>query len=218
MLGGIAPTLPFLGAAISAYERLQEDILAPSAIDGTSDDGISLPSSTAKSLALHNVSFEFPSRPGQPVLQQVHLEFPAGTYTAIVGLSGSGKSTIAALMARLHDPTEGHVELDGHDLRDLNVRSLRSFISFVQQEPSLLDRSILENIALGLVNSSKPAHQHLKPFLNTPALASLAGEGQGKDALCATESLGPEVAEIIKLVAQSPSRIKLFSPSNRKPS
>ncbi|KAG4417152.1 hypothetical protein IFR04_009721 [Cadophora malorum] len=200
MLGGIAPTLPFLGAAISAYERLQEDILAPSAIDGTSDDGISLRSSTAKSLALHNVSFEFPSRPGQPVLQQVHLEFPAGTYTAIVGLSGSGKSTIAALMARLHDPTEGHVELDGHDLRDLNVRSLRSFISFVQQEPSLLDRSILENIALGLVNSSKPAHQHLKPFLNTPALASLAGEGQGKDALCATESLGPEVAEIIKLV------------------
>lgn len=200
MLGGIAPTLPFLGAAISAYERLQQDILAPSAIDGTSKDGIILPSSTAKSLAFRNVSFEFPSRAGEPVLQQVQLDFPAGTYTAIVGLSGSGKSTIAALMARLHDPTEGHVELDGHDLRNLNVRSLRSFISFVQQEPSLLDRSILENIALGLVNSSKPAHQHLKPFLNSPALASVVVEGHGKDALSATASLRPELAKIIELV------------------
>ncbi|KAG4444390.1 hypothetical protein IFR05_000155 [Cadophora sp. M221] len=198
MLGGIAPTLPFLGAAISAYERLQEDILAPSAIDGTSNEGIVLPPSTAKSLVFRNVSFEFPSRAGQPVLQQVDLDFPAGKYTAIVGLSGSGKSTIAALMARLHDPTEGHVELDGHDLRNLNVRSLRSFISFVQQEPSLLDRCILENIALGLVNSSKPAHQHLKPFLSGPALASLAEKG--RDALSAAASLGPEFAEIAELV------------------
>ncbi|KAH6720799.1 P-loop containing nucleoside triphosphate hydrolase protein [Leptodontidium sp. MPI-SDFR-AT-0119] len=198
MLGGIAPTLPFLGAAIAAYERLQEDILAPSAIDGTSNEGIVLPPSTAKSLAFRNVSFEFPSRAGQPVLQQVELKFPAGKYTAIVGLSGSGKSTIAALMARLHDPTKGHVELDGHDLRDLNVRSLRSFISFVQQEASLLDRCILENIALGLVNSSKPAHQHLKPFLSGPALASLAEKG--RDALSAAASLGPEFAEIADLV------------------
>ncbi|KAH7327238.1 hypothetical protein BKA65DRAFT_554796 [Rhexocercosporidium sp. MPI-PUGE-AT-0058] len=198
MLGGIAPTLPFLGAAVAAYERLQEDILAPSTIDGTSNEGIVLPPSTAKSFAFRNVSFEFPSRAGQPVLHQIDLEFPAGKYTAIVGLSGSGKSTIAALMARLHDPTQGHVELDGHDLRNLNVRSLRSFISFVQQEPSLLDRCILENIALGLVNSSKPAHQHLKPFLSGSALAGLADKGI--DALSAAASLGPELAEIAELV------------------
>ncbi|CAL3968519.1 unnamed protein product [Diplocarpon coronariae] len=198
MLGGIAPSLPFLGAAIAAYERLQEDILAPSAIDGTLNEGISLPSSTAKSLTFCNVSFEFPSRVGQPVLQDVRLDFPAGTYTAIVGLSGSGKSTIAALMARLHDPTEGHVELDGHDLRDLNVRSLRSFVSLVQQEPSLFDRSIMENIALGLVNSSKPAHQHLKPFLNSTALAGLAN--RAKDSLSLAASTGPELAQIAELV------------------
>ncbi|CZT44510.1 related to multidrug resistance protein [Rhynchosporium secalis] len=201
MLGGIAPTLPFLGAAIAAYERLQEDILAPSAIDGTSNEGLVLSPSTSKSLSFRDVSFEFPSRAGQPVLQQVNLEFPAGKYTAIVGLSGSGKSTLAALMARLHDPTEGYIELDGHDLRNLNVRSLRSFISFVQQEPSLLDRCILENIALGLVNSSKPVHQHLKPFLNSPALAGLADKG--KDALAATASLGPEFTEIAELVRRA---------------
>ncbi|KAJ3470752.1 hypothetical protein MRS44_000851 [Fusarium solani] len=198
MLGGMAPTLPFLGGAVAAYQRLMEDINAPSAIDGTSDAGTVLQPSSSKSLAFRNVTFEYPSRPGQPVLQNVDLEFQAGQYTAIVGLSGSGKSTIAALIARLHDPTEGTVELEGHDLRELNVRSLRSFISFVQQEPSLLDRSILENIALGLVNSPKPAHQHLKPLLKGPELAKLAAKGQ--DALSSAASLGPEFAEIANLI------------------
>ncbi|KAJ4173935.1 hypothetical protein NW754_012926 [Fusarium falciforme] len=164
----------------------------------TVDAGTVLQPSAAKSLAFRNVTFEYPSRPGQPVLQNVDLEFQAGQYTAIVGLSGSGKSTIAALIARLHDPTEGTVELEGHDLRELNVRSLRSFISFVQQEPSLLDRSILENIALGLVNSPKPAHQHLKPLLKGPELAKLAAKG--RDALSSAASLGPEFAEIANLI------------------
>ncbi|KAM0342726.1 hypothetical protein ACHAPU_009218 [Fusarium lateritium] len=198
MLGGMAPTLPFLGAAVGAFQRLKEDIDAPSSIDGTSDEGTVLPSGAAKTLVFRNVSFEYASRRGQPVLQNVDLEFPAGKYTAIVGLSGSGKSTIAALIARLHDPTEGTVELEGHDLRTLNVKSLRSFISFVQQEPSLLDRSILENIALGLINSPKEAHQHLKPLLKGPQLAKLAANG--KDALSSASSLGPEFAEIANLV------------------
>ncbi|RGP67283.1 hypothetical protein FLONG3_8574 [Fusarium longipes] len=198
MLGGMAPTLPFLGAAVGAFQRLKEDIDAPSSIDGTSSQGTILPATGAKSLTFRNVSFEYASRPGQPVLKNVNLEFPAGKYTAIVGLSGSGKSTIAALIARLHDPTEGKVELEGHDLRELNVKSLRSFISFVQQEPSLLDRSILENIALGLINSPKESHQHLKPLLKGPELAKMAA--QGKEALHSAASLGSEFAEIARLI------------------
>jgi len=201
MLAGIAPVLPFLRGATAAYERLRQDIDAPSTIDGTSNAGITLSPSTAKSLAFRNVSFEYVSRPGQLVLKNLNLDFPAGKYTAIVGLSGSGKSTIAALIARLHDPTEGTVELDGHDVRELNVRSLRSFISFVQQEPSLLDRSILENIALGLINSPKPTHQHLKPFLNGPELAKMASKG--KHALSTAASLGPEYIEIAGLIRRA---------------
>ncbi|EON98500.1 putative abc multidrug transporter protein [Phaeoacremonium minimum UCRPA7] len=201
MLGGIAPSLPFLGGATAAYQRLMEDIDAPSTIDGTSDAGIVLPPSTGKALALRNVSFEYESRPGQLVLEDVNLEFPAGRYTAIVGLSGSGKSTIAALIARLYDPTQGTVELEDHNVRDLNVRSLRSFISFVPQEPSLLDRSILENIALGLVNSPKAAHQHLKPLLNGPEITKLAA--RGKDALSSAASLGPEFAELAVLIQRA---------------
>ncbi|KAF2012864.1 P-loop containing nucleoside triphosphate hydrolase protein [Aaosphaeria arxii CBS 175.79] len=209
MLGGIAPLLPFLGGAVAAYQRLKSDIDAHSDIDGTSDAGKLMPPQMTKSLAFRDVTFEYVSRPGQPVLQNVNLEFPAGSYTAIVGLSGSGKSTVAALIARLHDPTEGIIELDGHDIRELNVKSLRSFISFVQQEPSLLDRSILENIALGLVNSPKPAHQHLKPLLKGPELAKLASHG--KNALSAASSLGPQFVELANLIQHAAEQADVAS-------
>ncbi|KAK3304803.1 P-loop containing nucleoside triphosphate hydrolase protein [Chaetomium strumarium] len=189
-LGNIAPLLPILAGASSAFQRLMKDIEEPSAIDGTSDQGIVLPANTPGQITFHNVSFTYPSRPDQPVLRNVNLTFPAGKHTAIVGLSGSGKSTIASLIARLADPTEGKITLDGHDLRDLNVRSLRSFLSLVQQEPSLLDRSILENIALGLVNSPKPEHQPLKEVLlhsNSSALSDLANK-LGAQAACINTS------------------------------
>ncbi|KAK1595580.1 ABC transporter [Colletotrichum navitas] len=198
MLGAIAPFLPSFRGASAAYQRLQEDIEAPSEIDGTSEEGKVLPLDDPKGIVLRDVTFEYPSRPGQPVLRNVNVEFPAGKYTAVVGLSGSGKSTIAALLARLQDPNQGEILLDGHDIRELNVRSLRSFISFVQQEPSLLDRSILENIALGLINSPKPEHQRLKPFLSGGQLAELASKG--KDALSSANNYGPEIQEIIDLV------------------
>ncbi|QDS74376.1 hypothetical protein FKW77_005136 [Venturia effusa] len=198
MLGGIAPSLPFLGAAIAAYERLKEDIEAPSVIDGTSDQGRILTPSKAKSISFRNVSFEYDSRPGDKVLNNINLEFPAGKYTAIVGLSGSGKSTIAALIARLYDPSEGVVELDGHDIRQLNVRSLRSFISFVQQEPSLFNRSIFENIALGLFNSSKPEMQQLMRAFNSTDLAKVAAKG--KDALSYATTQSSELGELARLV------------------
>ncbi|KAE9969971.1 hypothetical protein EG328_006533 [Venturia inaequalis] len=198
MLGGIAPSLPFLGAAIAAYERLKEDIEAPSAIDGTSDQGQILPSSKAKSISFRNVSFEYASRPGDKVLKNINVEFPAGKYTAIVGLSGSGKSTIAALIARLYDPTEGVVELDGNDIRQLNVRSLRSFISFVQQEPSLFNRSIFENIALGLFNSSKPEMKQLMRSFNGSDLARITAKG--KDVLSYATTQSSQLSELARLV------------------
>ncbi|KAK1978939.1 ABC transporter [Colletotrichum cereale] len=198
MLGSIAPILPLLGGASAAYQRLREDIEAPSEIDGTSEEGKVLPLDDPKGIVLRNVTFEYPARPGQPVLRNVNVEFPAGKYTAVVGLSGSGKSTIAALLARLQDPNQGQILLDGHDVRELNVRSLRSFISFVQQEPSLLDRSILENIALGLINSPKPEHQRLRPYLSGGQLAELASKG--KDALSSVNNYGPEIQEIVDLV------------------
>ncbi len=118
-----------------------------------------------------------------------------------MGLSGSGKSTIAGLVTRLYDPTGGRVLFAGHDLRDANVRELRSLVSLVQQEPSLLDRSLLENIAHGLINSTNPAHAHLKATLLGPGLADTAAKVRaGTDLATAAASQTPEIAEIITLV------------------
>ncbi|KAJ6780806.1 hypothetical protein PWT90_04572 [Aphanocladium album] len=198
MLGGLAPLVPFLGGAVSAYKRLMEDINTPSAIDATSESGRHLPDDAQKMIYFRNVTFEYPTRPGQPALQNVELEFPAGKHTAIVGLSGSGKSTIASLIARLHDPSSGRIEMDGLDLTEINVRSLRSTMTFVQQQPSLFDCSILENIALGLVNSSKAEHQDVKHLLGGQTLAEAATKG--KDAMSWAASQGPAVALLVKLV------------------
>ncbi|CBX91564.1 hypothetical protein LEMA_P070720.1 [Plenodomus lingam JN3] len=127
------------------------------------------------------------------------LKCDAGELTAIVGLSGSGKSTIASLITRFYDPQSGAVFLDGKNLKDINIRNLRGFISLVQQEPSLLDRSILENIALGLVNS--PPHAHLEKVLLSGVLSQVAEDVRGgEDLLKAAEKTTPEVVEIVRLV------------------
>ncbi|KAM3536199.1 hypothetical protein MY4038_000665 [Beauveria bassiana] len=201
MLGGLAPLVPFLGSAVAAYKRLMEDIATPSSIDGTSESGVYLSVEADKTIAFRNVTFEYPTRPGQPALRDVNLEFPAGKHTALVGLSGSGKSTVASLIARLHDPTAGEIEMCGQDLCKLNVRSLRSTMTFVQQQPSLFGCSILENIALGLVNSPRPEHQDLKDVIGGPILAEAATKGQ--DAMSWASLQGPAVARIVELVREA---------------
>jgi len=94
-----------------------------------------------------NVSFEY--EPAQPVLKGIDLEIPAEQVTAIVGPTGGGKTTLVSLIPRLYDPTAGHVLIDGHDIRDWTLPSLRSEISVVLQESVLLQASIAENIAYG---------------------------------------------------------------------
>lgn len=87
--------------------------------------------------------------PDAPVLRAVSLRVAAGERVALVGSSGSGKSTLASLLSRLRDPDAGAVRVDGHDLRDLTLESLRSQVSVVLQESVLFATSIEENIAHG---------------------------------------------------------------------
>ncbi|KAF2749754.1 leptomycin B resistance protein pmd1 [Sporormia fimetaria CBS 119925] len=201
VLSQVAPLLPLFGAAVAAFHRLRIDIDNQPTIDGTCESGQVLPQIDG-AVTFDNVSFTYPSRPEHPVLEGVSFECAAGKMTAIVGLSGSGKSTIAGLLTRFYDPLSGSISIDGHDLRSLNVRNLRGFISLVPQEPSLLDRSILENVAQGLVNS--PTHSHLAPILLTDALAKLAERVRaGEDMLKAAETSDRRVAEIVALVQKA---------------
>ncbi|MFZ6002529.1 MAG: ABC transporter ATP-binding protein [Actinomycetota bacterium] len=83
------------------------------------------------------------------VLQHVDLDVAPGEIVAVVGATGSGKSTLVALLTRLYDPTSGRITLDGHDLRDITVNSLRRHVGFAFEEPSLFSASVRENLLMG---------------------------------------------------------------------
>jgi ATP-binding cassette, subfamily B (MDR/TAP), member 1 len=83
------------------------------------------------------------------VLKNVNMTIPEGKFTAIVGLSGSGKSTIIQLIERFYDPAEGEILLDGHNIKDLNVKFLRSCMGLVSQEPTLFGLTVFENVCHG---------------------------------------------------------------------
>jgi ATP-binding cassette subfamily B protein len=95
------------------------------------------------------VVFSYPSRPDAEVLTGVDLAIRPGEVVAVVGPSGAGKSTLAALLARLYDPDQGRILVDGHDLRELAPDALRRRIGVVAQEPILFSSSIAENIRYG---------------------------------------------------------------------
>lgn len=200
LLSQVAPFIHLFTAAVASYEKLREDIDREPSFDGTADSGTRL-EQVEGSFELRDVSFAYPSRPEVTVLDHVSIRIPAKKHTAIIGLSGSGKSTIAGLAMRLYDPDEGKILCDDHDLHDINTRDLRSFVSLVQQEPNLLDRTILENIAHGLVNSSNPKHAHLKAALMSSDLSDVATEARdGQELMAAAEKKGAEVLEIVNLV------------------
>jgi len=96
---------------------------------------------------LEEVTFGY--EPGRPVLRRVSVEALPGQTVAVVGATGAGKSTLVSLVARFFDPWEGRVTLDGHDLRDVRVKSLRARVGLVPQEPFLFPFTLAENIAYG---------------------------------------------------------------------
>ncbi|KAL6650844.1 hypothetical protein ACP70R_009769 [Stipagrostis hirtigluma subsp. patula] len=119
-------------------------------------------------IELRHVDFAYPSRPDVQIFKDFNLKIQAGRSQALVGASGSGKSTVIALIERFYDPTAGKVTIDGKDIRRLNLKSLRLKIGLVQQEPVLFAASILENIAYGkdgateeeVVEAAKTANVH----------------------------------------------------------
>lgn len=102
------------------------------------------------------IKFKYPSRPEVTVLKNFTLKIEAGTKVGLVGPSGAGKSSILALLLRFYDPMEGKVVIDGKDIKEYNLRWLRTRIGFVQQEPILISSSIRENIRYGNCGTSLP--------------------------------------------------------------
>ena len=120
------------------------DLLESEPATAEAPDAIDLPPLEGE-VRFHDVEFAY--IPGTPVLTDVDLTIRQGEVFALVGPTGAGKSTLANLATRFYDPTRGSVSIDGYDLRDVTLRSLRSQLGIVPQEPFLFGGSIRDNIA-----------------------------------------------------------------------
>jgi ABC-type multidrug transport system fused ATPase/permease subunit len=133
-----------MAALDKIFELLREE---PEMVDRP--DAIELPR-VAGEIRFDDVSFRYaPDDESTQALTHVDLTVPPGQTVALVGATGAGKSTFAKLVARFHDPTGGRVLVDGHDLRDVTERSLRSQLGIVPQEGFLFSGTVGENIAFG---------------------------------------------------------------------
>lgn len=119
-----------------------------------------IPEKLEGSIKFDNVSFHYPTRPDAMILSGLSLELEKGKTLAVVGHSGSGKSTIAALFAKLYDPAEGSIYLDGNNIADLDSAWLRSNVGIVPQDVHLFAGTVAENIAYGLPEASPDLIEH----------------------------------------------------------
>ena len=101
-----------------------------------------------------NVQFSYPSRPGVEILKNLSFHVSPGQTIALVGSSGSGKSTCVQLLQRFYDPDAGKIYLDGHPIDQYNLHWLREHLGVVSQEPILFQTTIRENILFGLHSAS----------------------------------------------------------------
>jgi len=153
-----------LQLAVAGADRVFEVLdTEPDIVD--SSDAVEIAQSKGE-LEFKNVSFEY--IPSVPVLKNVSFKAEAGKMLALVGPTGVGKTTVISLIARFYDPVAGSILLDGKDLRDITLASLRNQISIVLQDIFLFNGSVAENIAYGkkdasleeIVNAAKAARAH----------------------------------------------------------
>ncbi len=154
--------LTSLGQTFDLYQRAMAstvrvlDLLdtQPQIISGTQP----LPTPTVRGeIRFDDVTFEYAGHKELPVIRNFSLHLPAGKTTAIVGPTGSGKSTLVKLLLRFYDVQGGRILLDGHDIRELQVTDLRDAIGFVSQDVFLFHGTVRENIAYGSFDASDEA-------------------------------------------------------------
>jgi ATP-binding cassette, subfamily B (MDR/TAP), member 1 len=161
-IGSAAPPMQAFLAGTGAAAHIFTMIERVPAIDASSLAGERLPAGYDPTLRLEAVDFHYPSRPDVPISRSLSLTFPAGKTVALVGFSGSGKSTVVSLLERFYDPVAGKVTLGGHDVRTLNVRWLRAQMALVSQEPILFNTTIAENIGYGADEEVTPTQAEIE--------------------------------------------------------
>nr|CAB3476966.1 unnamed protein product [Digitaria exilis] len=152
-LGQASPSMKaFAGGQAAAY-KMFETINRTPEIDAYSTTGRKL-EDIRGDIEFRDVYFSYPTRPDEQIFKGFSLTIPSGMTIALVGQSGSGKSTVISLIERFYDPQRGDVMIDGINLKEFQLRWIRSKIGLVSQEPVLFAASIKENIAYGKDNAT----------------------------------------------------------------
>lgn len=147
------PNLSFISQATTAATRIFEMIDRVPVINSEDEIGKTLAYLRGE-IEFKDVDFSYPTRPDTPVLQRFNVLVEAGKTIGLVGSSGSGKSTVISLLERFYDPVKGNILLDGHKIKKLQLKWLRSQMGLVNQEPILFSTSIKENILIGKPGAS----------------------------------------------------------------
>ncbi|MDO5469702.1 MAG: ABC transporter ATP-binding protein [Akkermansia sp.] len=141
-----------LNEAQGAMTRLAEVLDEPNTIDDPVNP-LALPARVKGDISFHNVTFSYIE--GKPVLKDINVHIPAGQIVGLVGPSGAGKTTFACLIPRFYEATEGAVQVDGIDVRDVTRHDLREQLAIVGQQALLFSGTIHENIALGRQSATR---------------------------------------------------------------
>lgn len=152
-MGQTTPSLNAFASGQAAAYKMFETIKRKPTIDAYDTSGITLEDIEGE-INLKDVYFRYPARPDVQIFSGFTLHVPSGTTAALVGQSGSGKSTVISLVERFYDPDSGEVLIDGVDLKKMQLRWIRGKIGLVSQEPILFATSIRENIAYGKENAT----------------------------------------------------------------
>ncbi|MBC3929763.1 ABC transporter transmembrane domain-containing protein [Undibacterium sp. CY21W] len=157
-LGALSEVMGDAQRAAGATERLLELMEVQSPIQNPARP-LQLPQRTVKqaggaSLSIRDIRFHYPSRPDTASIAGVTLDIPAGQTIAVVGSSGSGKTTLFQLLLRFYDPQSGEIQLDGANIRDLDLHTLRNAIGVVPQETIIFSANAMDNIRYGRADAS----------------------------------------------------------------
>jgi ABC-type multidrug transport system fused ATPase/permease subunit len=173
-LSGVAETYARAQKTFASIRRVQA-VLALEATINNSRTAIKFPQDRPWTIELADVRFGYPRSGG--LLCIAHLGIPAGEHVAIVGENGAGKSTLAKLVARLYDVDSGSISVAGHDVREIDIESLREQVCYVPPHPALFDTTLSGNLRLGKDTASEGELKEVMDYVGLATWSNTLPEG-----------------------------------------